>query len=435
MSSKEWNNKENKSATIMIPLREVRRCLYQDPCMTEYIKDFDNSIYPFMQSFYTARNQAKIAEEILKDVNADHSGIYNPHDYYREWLDSIDPIGTNSTDRRKHQVAVVACVTFFALNSWLKNAVAGTIARKGAIAEETKASAFVNDNAKDYELMQEISSNCGFSGPDDVARDIILASYEWLNRVYTCTLASAVDTPYNALIRECRSLSKELHARHNVPSLDLDSDDEEGASIDLERLMFEADCIVESEGRQRDVELGYTSTQQALVEINHDLVTYLYPRKRNSKDQDKYTFLADCGGYWALDYSAIRARIAYLNRTKSGRGAIAALESQLGYSRENRGSLMKEGKARGARANTVKSRTGGARRQLTTYETVSIALSSPSGIERAKRGNIGKATKTVIEHTLTEISPNGATQVTRSKVGRPKKRKPGRPKGSIKVAK
>lgn len=435
MSSKEWNAKENQSATIMIPLREVRRCLYQDPCMEQFIKCFDSAIYPFMKSFYTARNQAKIAEEVLNSANADHSGIYNPHDYYREWLESIDPIGTNTTDRKKHQIAVVACVTFFALNSWLKNAISSTMSKKGAIAGETGARAFISDNAKDYELMNEISSNCGFTCAEDVARDIILASYEWMNRVCTCTLGSAVDTPYNALIREYRQLSRELHVRHNVPSLDLDSDDEEGASIDLERLMFEADCIIESEGRQRDIEKGYISPQQALIELNYDLVAYLYPKKRDSKEQDKYTFLVDCGGYWALDYSAIRARIAYLNRTKSGKGAIEALESQLGYSRENRGTLAKEGRASGARANTVKSRTGGARRQLTEYETVSIALSSPMGMDRAKKGNVGTKRKTVIERTLTEIAPNGATQVTRSKVGRPKKRKPGRPKGSLKVAK
>ena len=435
MSSKEWNEKENKAATVMIPLREVRRALYQDPCMSKFISDFDSAIYPFMKSFYTARNQAKIAEEVLSDVNADHSCVYNPHDYYREWLDSIDAIGTNSTDRKKHQVAVVACVCFFALNSWLKNAVSSTMTRKGAIAGETGARAFVSDNARDYELMAEISSNCGFTGPDDVARDIILASYEWTNRVYTCTLTGAVDTPYNALIRQYRALSKELHARHNVPSLSLDDDEnEEGASLDLERILFEAEAIVESEGRQRDIELGYTSPQQALVEINHDLVAYLYPRKRDTTNQDDYTFLVDCGGYYALDYSAIRARIAYLNRTKSGRGAIAALESQLGYSRENRGSLMKEGRATGARANTVKSHTGGSRRQLTEYENVSIALSSPMGMDRAKKGNVGTTKKTVVERVLTEIAPNGATQVTRSKVGRPKKRKPGRPKGSIKVA-
>ena len=434
-SSKEWNEKENKAATVMIPLREVRRCLYQDPCMEQFIKSFDSAIYPYMKTFYTARNQAKIAEEILSNANADHSSICNPHDYYIDWLDSLDPIGTNSTDRKKHQVAVVACVTFFALNSWIKNAVSSTMSRKGAIAEETQASAFISDNARDYELMQEISCNCGFTGPDDVARDIILASYEWLNRVYTCSLSCAVDTPYNALIREYRQLSRELHARHNVPSLSIDDDEEEGASIDLERLMFEAEAIVESEGRQRDTELGYTSVQQALVEINHDLVAYLYPKKRDTREQADYTFLVDCGGYWALDYSAIRARIAYLNRTKSGKGAIAALEAQLGYSRENRGSLIKEGKAHGSRANTVKSRTGGSRRQLTEYETLPIALSSPMGMDRAKKGNVGTRKKTVVERVLTEIAPNGATQVTRSKAGRPKKRKPGRPKGSIKVAK
>lgn len=434
MSSKEWNVKENQVASIMIPLRDVRRCLYQDPCMTEFVKCFDSAIYPHMKSFYTARNQAKIAEEVLKDVNADHSCVYNPHDYYIEWLESIDPVGTNSTDRKKHQLAVVAVVAFFALNSWLKNAVAGTMQRKGAIAAETGARAFISDNAKDYELMQEISSNCGFTCAEDVARDIILASYEWMNRVYCGVLASAVDTPYNALIRQYRQLSRELHARHNVPSLDLD-DDEEGASLDLERLLFEADCIVESEGRQRDTEKGYTSTQQALIEINHDLVAYLYPKKRDTREQADYTFLCDCGGYYALDYAAIRARIAYLNRTKSGKGAIAALEAAMGYSRENRGALMKEGRATGARANTVKSKTGGARRQLTEYETVSIALSSQAGMERAKRGNIGTRKKTVVERVLTEIAPNGATQVTRSKVGRPKKKKPGRPKGSLKVAK
>lgn len=431
--NKEWNNAENKSASVMIPLRDVRRCLYQDPCMSKFVSDFDNSIYPHMKSFYTARNQAKIAEEILNDANADHSCVYNPHDYYREWLDSIDPVGTNSTDRKKHQLAVVAVVAFFALNSWLKNAVAGAMQRKGAIAAETGARSFISDNAKDYELMAEIAANCGFTGPDDVARDLITASYEWMNRVYNCTLSSAVDTPYNALIRQYRQLSRELHARHNVPSLDIDRDDEEGLNID--RLLFEADCILESEGRQKDVEKGYISPQQALIEINHDLVAFLYPKKRDSRKQDDYTFLIDCGGYWALDYSAIRARIAYLNRTKSGKGAIAALEAAMGYSRENRGSLMKEGKARAARANTVKSRTGGARRQLTEYGTVSIALSSQAGMERAKRGNIGTSRKTVIERVLTEIAPNGATQVTRSKVGRPKKRKPGRPKGSIKVAK
>lgn len=419
MSSKEWNVKENQSASVMIPLREVRRALYQDPCMTEFVKCFDSAIYPFMRGFYTARNQAKLAQE---QGNTDINSIY------REWLETIPE------DKEGQRIAVVSCVCFFALNSWLKNAVSSTMTRKGAIAQETQASSFISDNAKDYELMAEISANCGFTGPDDVARDIILASYEWVNSAYNCTLASAVDTPYNSLIRQYRALSKELHARHNVPSLSLD-DDEEGASLDLERLAFEADCIVESEGRQRDVELGYTSPQQALIEINYDLVTYLYPKKRDSKEQAKYTFLTDCGGYWALDYAAIRARIAYLNRTKSGKGAIAALEAQLGYSRENRGQLMKEGRATGARANTVKSNTGGARRQLTEYETLPIALSSQAGIERAKRGNIGTSRKTVIERVLTEIAPNGATQVTRSKVGRPKKRKPGRPKGSIKVAK
>ena len=433
-SSKEWNAKENQSASVMIPLREVRRALYQDPCMSKFIGDFDNSIYPFMKSFYTARNQAKIAEEVLNDANADHSGIYNPHDYYMEWLDSIDPVGTNSTDRRKHQLAVVAVVAFFALNSWLKNAVSSTMTRKGAIAGETEARSFISDNAHDYELMAEIAANCGFTGPDDVARDIITASYEWMNRVYNCTLSSAVDTPYNALIREYRQLSRELHARHNVPSLSID-EEEEGASLDLERILFEAEAIVESEGRQRDTEKGYMSTQQALIEINHDLVAYLYPKKRDTREQADYTFLCDCGGYYALDYAAIRARIAYLNRTKSGKGAIAALEAAMGYSRENRGALMKEGRATGARANTVKSKTGGARRQLTEYETVSIALSSQAGMERAKRGNIGTSKKSVVERVLTEIAPNGETQVTRSKVGRPKKRKPGRPKGSVKVAK
>jgi hypothetical protein len=281
--------------------------------------------------------------------------------------------------------------------------------------------------------MDELSLDRGFMDSEDIARDIITEAAIWQRDVMTGLLESATDLPWNRLISRYRATSAELHVRHGVPSLDeCESYDEESGvlSLNLGALTKEANAIAFSYGRESDLQKGYISTQQALIELNFDLVATLYPRKRDTLDQDSYTFLYDCGGYWALDYAALRARINYLKRTKRGVEALARLESELGYSRLHKGDLLTSGRARLTKKRIEKSHTGGAISRLIECDDYSASLSSPAGLERARKGKVGTNARTVTHVTTVETFSNGESQktTTRRSRGRPKKKGRGRPK-------
>lgn len=412
MSSKEWNQKENKAAHIMTPMRDVRRALYSDPCISSYVKEYNTAIYPFMTGFFTARNQAKIEE----------SDYIKP---YRDYLDSISEEG--------QRIAVVAVMTFWSLNSWIKSALSQTLKKKSSIDEEVDSTSSIFDHGVDYGIMEELSADRGFMSYEDIARDIITESMVWMHDVYTGTLESSTDLPWNRLISRYRSTSRELHARHNMPSLDeVESyeEDSEGLILNLAALVNESNAIVNSYGRESSMAMLGLSSQQALIELNSDLVSCLFPKKRDSLNQDNYTFLIDCGGYYALDYYAIRARINYLRRTKSGVEAISRLESELGFSRIHRGELLSHGKARLSKKTVQKSHTGGAISKLTEIDSYSAPLSSAKGMERARKGKVGTTSATITTVTTVETFASGETQKTTTTRGRgrPKKKGRGRPR-------
>ena len=412
-SSKEYQKKENKLANIMIPFRDVRRALYSDPAITPYVKDYNTAIYPFMTGFFTARNQAKIEE----------SDYISP---YRDYLDSILEEG--------QRIAVVSIMTFWSLNSWIKSALSQTLKKKSSIDEEVDSTSSIFDHGVDYGIMEELSLDRGFMNYEDIARDIVCEAVVWVHDVYTGTLESSTDLPWNRLISRYRSTSRELHARHNMPSLDeVESyeEDSEGFTLNMATLVNESNAIVNSYGRESAMAMMGMglSSQQALIELNSDLVAALYPRKRDSLNQGNYTFLIDCGGYYALDYYAIRARINYLKRTKSGLEAIARLESELGFGRIHRGELLSHGKARLSTKTVQKSHTGGAISKLTEIDSYSAPLSSPKGLERARKGRVGTKENTVATVTTVETFASGETQKTTTRGrGRPKKKGRGRPR-------
>lgn len=412
MSSKEWNQKENKAAHIMTPMRDVRRALYSDPCISSYVKEYNTAIYPFMTGFFTARNQAKIEE----------SDYIKP---YRDYLDSISEEG--------QRIAVVAVMTFWSLNSWIKSALSQTLKKKSSIDEEVDSTSSIFDHGVDYGIMEELSIDRGFMSYEDIARDIICESVVWIHDVYANDIKSCTDLPWNRLIARYRATSRELHARHNMPSLDeVESyeEDSEGVTLNLATLVQESNAVTCSYGRESDLARGYISPQQALIELNQDLVSCLFPKKRDSLNQDSYTFLYDCGGYYMLDYAALRARIAYLKRTKSGVEAIARLESELGFSRIHRGELLSHGKARLSKKTVQKSHTGGAISKLTEIDSYSAPLASAKGMERARKGKVGTKENTVSTVVTVETFASGETQKTTTTRGRgrPKKKGRGRPR-------
>ena len=412
-SSKEWQQKENKAAMIMLPLRDVRRALYSDDCVSPFVREYNVDIYPFLKGFFAARNMAKSVEEGESFVCP-----------YREYIDSLP-------DKEGQRTAIIAILTFWALNSWLKSALRKTLDKKSAIDGEVESKVTVFDSGSDYSVMEELSANRGFMDGEDIARDIVVEAAIWQRDVYAGILASATDLPWNRLIARYRATSAELHLRHGMPSLDeCESYDEDSGvvSLNLGALTKESNAIAFSYGRESDVEKGYMSYQQSLIELNYDLVATLYPRKRDTMDQDSYTFLYDCGGYWALDYAALRARINYLKRTKSGIEALSKLESQLGYNRLHKGDLMTSGRARLTKKRIQKSHTGGAVSRLIEHDDYSAAISSPAGMERARKGKVGTKEKTVTHTVMTETFANGESQKTTRSRGRPKKRGRGRPK-------
>ena len=414
MSSKEWNNKENKAAMIMLPLREVRRALYSDDCVSPFVREYNVDIYPFLKGFFAARNAAKNTEDGDSFVN-----------HYREYIEALP-------SKEGQRTAIIAVLTFWALNSWIKSSLRKTLDKKSAVDGETGSKVTVFDSGSDYAIMEELSLDRGFMNAEDIARDIVLEAAMWQRDVYAGITESPTDLPWNRLISRYRATSAELHVRHGVPSLDeCESFDEDSGvvSLNLGALTKEANAIAHSYGRESDLDKGYLSPQQALIELNYDLVATLYPRKRDSLDQGSYTFLYDCGGYYALNYAALRARINYLKRTKSGIEALSKLESQLGYSRLHKGDLLTSGKARLTAKRIQKSHTGGAISKLIEHDSYSAPISSPAGLERARKGKIGTANRSVTHVTTVETFANGETQKTTTRGrGRPKKKGRGRPK-------
>lgn len=413
MSSKEWNNKENKAAMIMLPLRDVRRALYSDDAISPYVQSYNTDIYPYLKGFFAARNQAKNTE--------DGESYIGP---YKEYIEALP-------NKEGQRTAIIAILTFWALNSWIKSSLRKTLNKKSAIDGETESRVSIFDSGSDYAIMEELSIDRGFMNSEDVARDIIVEAALWQRDVMTGILESSTDLPWNRLISRYRATSAELHLRHGVPSLDeCESFDEDSGivSLNLGALTKESNAIAHSYARESDLAKGYISSQQALIELNYDLVATLYPRKRDTLDQGSYTFLYDCGGYYALNYAALRARINYLKRTKSGLEALSRLESQLGYSRLHKGDLLTSGKARLTKKRIQKSHTGGAISRLIEHDDYSAAISSPAGLDRARKGKVGTKEKTVTHTVTTETFQNGESQKTTRSRGRPKKRGRGRPK-------
>lgn len=406
------NNGNNGKNAVMIPLQAVRRALYSDPAISPYVKEYNTAIYPFMAGFFAARNAAKIGGADFIDP-------------YMDYLESIQ--------EENQRIAIVAVMTFWALNSWIKSALGQAIKKKSTIDEEVDSTSSVFDHGVDYGIMDELSLDRGFMNHEDIARDVVTEAVVWIHDVLACTLASCTDLPWNRLIARYRATSKELHARHNMPSLDecesFEADSEGGFSLNLATLAQESNAVACSYGRESALARGYISPQQALIELNADLVAALYPKKRDSLNQDSYTFLYDCGGYYALDYAAIRSRINYLKRTKSGLEAISRLESELGYSRIHRGELLSHGKARLSHKTVQKSYTGNAISRLTTVDSYSAPLSSPKGMERARKGKVGTKSATITTVTTVETFASGETQKTTTRGrGRPKKKGRGRPR-------
>lgn len=405
------NNGNNGKNSVMIPLQAVRRALYSDPAISPYIQDYNTAIYPFMAGFFAARNSSKM-EEV---------------DYIKPYCDYLDSIVDEG-----QRIAVIAVMTFWSLNSWIKAALSMTLKKKESIDVETESTASIFDSGVDYGIMDELSTDRGFMNHEDIARDIVTEAVVWIHDVRTNAIESSTDLPWNRLIARYRATSRELHARHNMPSLDeVESyeSDSEGFTLNMATLAQESNAVACSYGRESDIARGYMSAQQALIELNADLVAALYPKKRDSLNQDSYTFLYDCGGYYMLDYAALRSRINYLKRTKSGVEAIARLESELGFSRIHRGELLSNGKARLSKKTVQKSYTGNAISRLVEVESYSAPLASAKGLERARKGKVGTKENTITTITTVETFASGETQKTTTRGrGRPKKKGRGRPR-------
>lgn len=301
----------------------------------------------------------------------------------------IKPLPGMTQDERVRQLdheigrllTITALKTLIYLDSWIKKTTMTGVDKKSYMDSVVNPSSyFIADNSREYSLIEEIAMDRGFMGPDDMAEDIIAASLAYLNGegqeeyrtgIYNPNWGRDYNPsplPWNVLKRKYEEISRGLHLRATLPTMiDKDGDVRDNMEV-LDIILNDSNNYAYYEScNGRDL-------QDEIMEIDYRLTCALYgPNKAYNK-----TFLLVDDGVFYFDYSAIRARINTINRTKSGREALLKVAAILGLSREGKINLARTGKI------AVKERIETARGMKAVREK-KVDIASSQGLQEVKK--------------------------------------------------
>ena len=234
------------------------------------------------------------------------------------------------------------------------------------------------DNSKEYSMLEELSYGRGFMDAEDVASDIISASLAFLNgegqQEFKCGVwhdgwkrfYNPLPYPWCVLERKYDDISRGLHLRTAIPTM-VGKDGEELDQVEcLDRILNKSS--------------GYkTRNSMDLQEVLEDLDCLLCEALYGEGKSEDHTFLLlDSDDNYYFDYSAIRARVNTINRTRNGKEAMLKVASILGLSREGRLSLARTGKV------AIKERCESSTGIVTTRER-RAAITSTQGLQEVKK--------------------------------------------------
>lgn len=197
----------------------------------------------------------------------------------------------------------------------------------------------IQDNSRDYDLIDDLSSDRGYMDAEDLKQDIISACLNFLN-LCACNnlvkialwigenaeynerkeLESDEDfynilSPYpnNVLKRRYDAINKALHLRSAIPSYE-DMPECEA----LSRMIVEGQAINDA---------------QALIEFGIDFFNVVHPRKVLEEGTKNPYLVYNEFGPISIDISAMRTAIKARARSKNGRVALASFFSAIGASK------------------------------------------------------------------------------------------------------
>lgn len=197
----------------------------------------------------------------------------------------------------------------------------------------------IQDNSRDYDLIDDLSSNRGYMNAEDIKQDIISAC---LNFLTLCACDNLVKialwigdngeynerrelesdedfynilSPYpnNILKRRYDAVNKALHLRAAVPSYE-----------DLPECEALSRMLVDGQG---------VNDTQALIELGIDFYNAVHPKKELAEGMKNPYLVYNELGPISIDIAAMRGAIKSRARSKNGRVALSAFFSSIGASK------------------------------------------------------------------------------------------------------
>lgn len=276
-------------------------------------------------------------------------------------------------------LTITSLKTVIYLDSWLKRTTIAAVEKKDYIDSCVNPDHYsINDNSREYSMLEELAYDRGFCNAEDIAEDIIAASLAFLNgegqAEYKCGVYNPnwgrfynpLPYPWNQLERKYDEISRGLHLRTSIPVM-TGRDGEELDQIEvLDRILNNSN----SHKTRNNLDL-----QEVIEDLDCLLVCALYGE---GKDEYHTFLLLDQDDNYYFDYSAIRARVNTVNRTKNGRDAMMKVASILGLSREGKLSLARTGKV------AIKERVESSAGIVTTRER-KAAITTVEGLSEVKK--------------------------------------------------
>lgn len=299
----------------------------------------------------------------------------------------IQPLpGMDKEERVRHLDAemgrlltITALKTLIYLDSWIKRTTTKAIEKKDYFDSQINPSSYcVYDNSREYSLMEELAYDRGFMSAEDIAEDIISASLAFLHGEGQSEYRTGVYNPnwgrwYNplpypwcVLERKYDEVSRNLHLRTSIPVMVGKDGEELDQAEALDRLLINSNSYKTCNG---------TDLQEIIEDLDSLLVCALYGEGK--EDYHSFLLLDDNNNYF-FDYSAIRARINTVNRTKNGREALLKVASILGLSREGKCNLASFGKV------AIKEKVETTRGLKATREK-KVGVTSTQGLSEVKK--------------------------------------------------
>jgi len=207
----------------------------------------------------------------------------------------------------------------------------------------------IQDNSREYDLIDDLASDRGYINAEDIKQDIISSCLNFLNLCKCDNLVKLalwigenaeynertekdndedfynILSPYpnNVLKRRYDCINKQLHLRAAIPSYE-DMPECEAIS----RMIVEGQEISDS---------------QALIEFGIDFFNLVHPRKELIEGMKNPYLVYNEFGPISVDIAAMRAAIRARARSKNGRVALAAFFSSIGASKTTIANLTNYG--------------------------------------------------------------------------------------------